>query len=139
MDSSDSSNASTSSPVTTPASPATTTEEIPVLPLDIKYVDSRYDETNSAWEYEDTTNPEVPAELVQPVGTTATSDDNDWEKYCFVVVRKHTRDDEKRRSTISIQLVIKSQYLRSALEAVMTDASGISWVSEPLEVSERSK
>ncbi|KAI0755321.1 P-loop containing nucleoside triphosphate hydrolase protein [Daedaleopsis nitida] len=134
MDSSDSSNASTSSPVSTPTSPATTTEEIHVLPLDVKYVNSRYVEENSAWEYEDTSNPEVPAELVQPVGTRATSDDNDWEKYCFVVVRKHTRDDEKRRSTISIELVVKSQYLRTALETVMTDARGISWASEPLEL-----
>ena len=105
-----------------------------MLPLDIKYVDSRYDDEKETWKYEDTANPEVPAELVDPVGTRATSED-DWEKFCFVVVRKHTRTDDSRRTKVSIEFVIKSDHLRAALKAVMVNVSGISWVSEPLEVS----
>ncbi len=116
-------------------STTTTIEELPSLEMGIKYVDSKYDEDNDAWEYEETSNPNVSAELVQPIGTDTSDEDSDWSKFCFVVVRKHKREEEKHKRTISFEIVIKSSYLLTACRDVMQQAQGISWVSEPVIVS----
>ncbi len=127
--------ASSSSSIVPASSPPTSVEELPSLELGIKYVDSKYDDDKNVWDYEDTTNPDVPAELVQPVGTDTSDADSDWSKFCFVVVRKHSRAQEKHKRTISFEVVIKSRYLRTACQDVMQQVRGISWVSEPLAVS----
>ncbi|TFK87612.1 P-loop containing nucleoside triphosphate hydrolase protein [Polyporus arcularius HHB13444] len=124
--------ASSSSSIVPASSPPTSVEELPSLELGIKYVDSKYDEDKNVWDYEDTTNPDVPAELVQPVGTDTSDADSDWSKFCFVVVRKHSRAQEKHKRTISFEVVIKSRYLRTACQDAMQQVRGISWVSEPL-------
>ncbi|RPD62803.1 P-loop containing nucleoside triphosphate hydrolase protein [Lentinus tigrinus ALCF2SS1-6] len=124
--------ASSSSSVAPTPSPPTTVEELPSLELGIKYVDSKYDEEKNVWDYEDTSNPDVAAELVQPVGTDTSDENSDWSKFCFVVVRKYSRAQEKHKRTISFEVVIKSSYLRTACRDVMQQVRGISWVSEPL-------
>ena len=63
-------------------------DELAPLTLDIKYVDSKYDEEKSAWEYEDTANHDVPAELVQPVGTHTTDENDSWDKASTRAVRR---------------------------------------------------
>ena len=90
---------SSSSVGPTPSTP-TTVEDLPSLELGIKYVDSKYDEEKNVWDYEDTTNSDVPAELVQPVGTDTSDENSDWGKFCFIVVRKHSRAQEKHKRTI---------------------------------------
>lgn len=134
MSSSTSNSSSSSSVGPTPSTP-TTVEDLPSLELGIKYVDSKYDEEKNVWDYEDTTNPDVPAELVQPVGTDTSDENSDWGKFCFIVVRKHSRAQEKHKRTISFEVVIKSSYLRTACRDVMQQVRGVSWVSEPLTVS----
>ncbi|PIL28926.1 hypothetical protein GSI_08973 [Ganoderma sinense ZZ0214-1] len=114
---------------TTPT-PATATSSVAVAPLnlDVKFIDSRWDERYQSWMYNDTANPEIPAELVQPVGTEAEGSDC-REKYCFVVVRKYSRD---LVPTINFEIVLKSPYLITACKNVMADVPGVSWNSEPI-------
>lgn len=134
---SDNSNSASSSASSSSSTSATTVEEQTPLNLDIKFVDSRYEEEKNVWEYEDTKNLDIPAEQVQPLGTNTADDKNSWEKYCFVVVRKHLRVPQGQPRTIVIEIVIKSPYLRTACKEVMQGLSGISWVSEPLTVRPR--
>ncbi|KAI0755309.1 P-loop containing nucleoside triphosphate hydrolase protein [Daedaleopsis nitida] len=124
-----------------PEASAVTEDKHAPLTLDVKHVDSRYDDGKDAWDYKDITDTSVPAERVQPVGTN-TAHDESWSKYCFVVVRKHEQaeskgkddDDKKKKDTISFDIVVKSPYLRAVCREAMAGAHGISWVSEPLEV-----
>lgn len=112
------------------------------LTLDVKQVESRYNDSKDAWDYKDITDTSVPAERVQPVGTN-TAHDESWNKYCFVVVRKHEEaeskgkaddGDKKKKDAISFDIVVKSPYLRDVCHEAMAGVHGISWVSEPLEV-----
>lgn len=118
------------------ATPATTSSSVDVAPLnlDIKFVDSQWDEESDSWKYNDTVNPDTPAELVQPMGAEAT-DSNSWEEYCFVVVRKLSKNSENPRRTITFEIILKSPYLIQACRNVMADVRGISWTSQPITVS----
>ena len=116
--------------------PATTSSSVDLAPLklDVKFVDSRWEEDSESWKYSDTSNPDVPAEQVQPMGTETTGSD-DWEDFCFVVVRKHEKSEEKSQRTITFEIVLKSPYLVKACQDVIGDVRGISWSSEPIKVS----
>ena len=120
----------------TPPTPATAAPSVDVAPLnlDIKLVDSRWDEESDSWKHSDTTNLDIPAEQVQPMGAEST-DSNSWEQYCFVVVRKHSKSQEKSQRTIQFEIVIKSTYLLKACQDVIGDIRSISWSSQPIEVS----
>ncbi|TBU51690.1 P-loop containing nucleoside triphosphate hydrolase protein [Dichomitus squalens] len=115
--------------------PATTESSAGLAPLklDVKFVDSRWEEESDSWKYNDTTNPDVPAEQVQPVGTETTGSD-DWEEFCFVVVRKHSKSQEKSQRTITFEIVLKSPYLVQACQDVIGDVRSISWNSEPIKL-----
>ncbi|PIL28925.1 hypothetical protein GSI_08972 [Ganoderma sinense ZZ0214-1] len=132
-----STNSSSSSDVeattSTVPTPATTASSVDVAPLnlDVKFVDSRWDEETDSWKYNDTANPDIAAELVQPMGADATDSDS-WEAYCFVVVRKHSKMSEDSRRTITFEIVLKSPYLITACQSVMADVRGVSWTSQPI-------
>ena len=116
------------------ASTSSDSVDVPPLNLDVKFVDSRWDEESDSWKYTDTANPDVPAEQVQPVGAEAT-DTNSWAEYCFVVVRKHSKESKNSKRTITFEIVLKSPYLITACRNVMADIRGVSWDSEPITVS----
>ena len=119
-----------------PPTPATAASSVDVAPLnlDVKFVDSRWDEESDSWKHSDTTNPDIPAEQVQPMGAEATDSDS-WEQYCFVVVRKHSKTSENSRRTITFEIVLKSPYLITACRNIMSDVRGVSWNSQPITVS----
>ena len=100
----------------------------------VKTVDHYWHAEEKAWKHKDTTS-DVPAELVQPVGSGASSDD--WEEFCFVVVRRHPKPKENNEGTrqIAFEIVVKSPYLLKACKEVMAHVRGISWNSPPVTVS----
>ncbi|PIL28931.1 hypothetical protein GSI_08978 [Ganoderma sinense ZZ0214-1] len=129
-----STNSSSSSDVEAAASAASTSAtaassvDVAPLNLDVKFVDSRWDEESDSWKYNDTANPDIPAELVQPMGAEAAGS-RSWEEFCFVVVRKHSRG---LRPTITFEIILKSPYLITACKNVMADVRGVSWNSQPI-------
>ena len=99
----------------------------------VKTVDHYWHAEEKAWKHKDTTS-DIPAELVQPVGSGASSDD--WKEFCFVVVRTFPRtraDEEEKEPTFHI--VIKSPYLLQACKDVVQKVPGLSWNDDPVQVS----
>ena len=77
--------------------------------------------------------PEVVAEAVRPVGNG--TDNDPWEKFCFVVVRKFPDPNRlASKDDFVFQVVVKSPYLLKALKDIIGQVPGISWTAEPLEV-----
>lgn len=131
--SSDDTGAATST-TPTPANNSSDSVDVTPLRLDIKFVDSRWEEASDSWKYTDTDNPDTPAEQVQRIGAEAT-DSSSWEEYCFVVIRKHSEASKDSKPTITFEIVLKSLYLIKACRNVMADIRGVSWNSQPVTVS----
>ncbi len=100
--------------------------------MKIKTVDHYWHASDEAWKYKDTES-DIPAELVEPVGSGARSDD--WNEFCFVVVRK--MPDPRRTygdKSINFRIVVKSPYLQDVCQEIIGQVPGLSWNSQPVEV-----
>ena len=98
----------------------------------IKCVDHYWNADDKAWKHKDTTS-DIPAELVQPVGSGASSDD--WEEFCFVVVRRLPDPRRPHEQTIGFKVVVKSPHLLNVCRDIIGQVPGLSWNSQPVEVS----
>ncbi|KAI0708424.1 P-loop containing nucleoside triphosphate hydrolase protein [Earliella scabrosa] len=98
----------------------------------VKRVDHYWNAEDQAWKHKDTTS-DVPAELVQPVGSGASSDD--WEEFCFVVVRGLPDPwAAAQEQTISFKIVVKSPHLLNVCRGIIGQVPGLSWNSQPVEL-----
>ena len=105
----------------------------PLKRMQVKTVDHYWNANDKAWKHRDSDS-DVPAELVQPVGGGASTDD--WKEYGFVVVRR--MPDPRSRTndhTIKFKIVVKDSHLLKACREVIGAVPGLSWNSEPVEVS----
>ncbi|KAI0816925.1 P-loop containing nucleoside triphosphate hydrolase protein [Trametes gibbosa] len=98
---------------------------------DIKHVDHVYNAQSNAWEYLDTKS-DVLAEMVTPFGSAVRS--GEWRNYCFAVVRKFPMIQTPGK-VITFRIVIISTHLLQACKKVMGSVEGVSWTSDPLELS----
>lgn len=105
------------------------TPSVPLPPpnLKVKRLDYYYSRWSKSWKYKDMgdkVTPEAP-----PVGASSANDA--WQAYCFVVVRTLSRKEDEPPT---FRVVIKSQYMRQACKDVIKDVPGISWNADPLQV-----
>ncbi|KAI1786224.1 P-loop containing nucleoside triphosphate hydrolase protein [Ganoderma leucocontextum] len=98
----------------------------------IKSVDHYWNANDRAWRYEDSQS-EIPAEAVQPVGSSAASSD-DWKEFCFVVVREIPDPRLTLDPTIRFKIVVKSPHLHKACKDIMGNTPGLSWNSDSVEL-----
>ena len=98
--------------------------------MQFKTVDHYWNSSKQAYNYKDSDS-DVLAELVQPVGGGISIDD--WKEYGFVIVRRMPGPDHSQ--TIKFKIVVKDSYLVKACRGVIGEVPGLSWNSEPVEVS----
>ena len=105
--------------------------------MSIKTVDYEWNASTKAYQYQDSTS-DVPAELFQPEGGDGGggASIDDWKEYVFVVVR--TMPDPRSFSndqTVKFKIVVKDPHLVKACREIIGEVPGLSWNSEPVEVS----
>lgn len=102
--------------------------------MHVKTVDHYWNASDKAWKHKDADS-DVPAELVQPVGGGANTDD--WKEYGFVVVRKmpDPRNRLPNDQIIKFKILVKDAHLMKACREVIGQVPGLSWNNEPVEVS----
>ena len=98
--------------------------------MQFKTVDHCWNASKQTWKYKDSDS-DVLAELVQPVGGGTNTDG--WKEYGFVIVRKMPGPDH--RQNIKFKIVVKDSHLVKACRGVIGEVPGLSWNSEPVEVS----
>lgn len=101
---------------------------LPLPSLKVKRVDYYYSRWSKSWKYKNTGEKVTPETI--PVG--ASSGNDQWAAFCFVVVRKLPRKDEGEEPTF--QVYIKSPYLLQACKDVIQKQPGLSWNADPLQV-----
>ncbi|KAH9925055.1 P-loop containing nucleoside triphosphate hydrolase protein [Epithele typhae] len=105
---------------------------LPPPNLKVKRVDHYWSSWSKSWKYRNTGSGVV-AEVAHPVGNG--SDNDPWQSFCFVVVRKMPEEHQKLMNPDpTFQVVVKSPYLLKACKDVMGDINGLSWTTEPLEL-----
>ena len=103
--------------------------------MQFKTVDHCWNDRKQEWKYKDSDS-DVLAELAQPVGGGTNIDG--WKDYGFVIVRKMPGPDFRTRTvdqTIKFKIVVKDSHLVKACRRVIEEVPGLSWNSEPVEVS----
>ncbi|KAJ3556388.1 hypothetical protein NM688_g2058 [Phlebia brevispora] len=105
---------------------------VPAYPLNlkIKRVDHYWSRWTKQWKYKNTGDKVKPEKV--PLGSPSGNDA--WRDYCFVVVRKLPKADELAQEP-TYHIVIKSPYLVQACKNVVQEIRGVSWNSEPLQLS----
>ena len=123
--------ATTSGADDTASTTALVANTAPVLPpnLKVKRVDYYYSRWSKAWKYKNMGD-KVTAEMA-PIGGSSGSNDQ-WQQYCFVVVRTLPRKEEQE-PTFSV--IVKSSYLIQACKNVIKYVPGLSWNADPVTVS----
>ncbi|TFK89400.1 P-loop containing nucleoside triphosphate hydrolase protein [Polyporus arcularius HHB13444] len=101
--------------------------------MQVKTVDHYWNPSDKSWKHKDTDS-DVPAELVQPVGGGASTDD--WKEYGFVVVRKmpDPRNRLPNDQTIKFKILVKDSHLLKACREIIGQVPGLSWNNEPVEL-----
>jgi hypothetical protein len=107
----------------------TPSTSLPPPNLKVKRVDYYYSRWSKTWKYKNMGDKVTP-EMV-PIGGSSGGNDQ-WQQYCFVVVRTIPRKEEE--PTFSV--IIKSHYLQQACKDVIQYVPGISWNADPLTVSD---
>ena len=99
--------------------------------LKVKRVDYYYSRWSKSWKYKNM-GAKVTQEQEKTADAPATTNNDAWSQFCFVVVR--TLPTEKDQDP-TFKVVIKSEYLLEACKDVIQDIPGLSWNANPVEVS----
>ena len=100
--------------------------------LKVKRVDYYWSRWAKAWKYKNMGEKVTP----ETVALGASSSNDPWQSFCFVVVRTFPRNrqgEEEKEPTFHI--VVKSPYLLQACKDVIQTIPGLSWNDDPLEVT----
>ena len=103
---------------------------LPPIHLKVKRVDLYFSKWLNQWKYKNM-GAKVTQEQEKTADAPATTNNDAWSQFCFVVVR--TLPTEKDQDP-TFKVVIKSEYLLEACKDVIQDIPGLSWNANPVEV-----